>query len=529
MRRPGDRKRSPDHHACEAENEGQGNRFHRVLPSVRQSRRIIHPLEYRVKVLGGAGEGAPDPARWNWPRRERARRVMLRRHLLAYASKMDFSDPLFRLRRGPIKSPAVALLLLLATPALAAVSGIVFVDLNQNGVHDAGEPPRGNVVVSNGLDVVRTDAEGRYSLAKGPRGFVFVTRPAGFDCERWYRRQAGDFALTRQTAEEEFFFVHMSDLHVYDRSDELIEEFGLGDPWWAPSTLVAWFTLRRINEMLVPRFSLDPVEDLRNALAPYRDVGDLSDTGVYLAYRDGFQREGSKIGNVRGKVEGALEEIAALRPGFVLATGDLVLDANRAPDQALIGGVEREVRALTVRTERERGALALLRDGLQSTQGEAVPASLTADVPVDQRAALRRVRSFQAASELLHRRTSDLERLSSEYGATMGSLEQARTAQVRLGEEVRVLAAELESLDARKAAARTRSAVGDSTIAGSGFAAAQERIKKIRSAVREQNKLLQYYEYERVVHVDTVAAMALETPADAVTAIEEALAAYPGK
>ena len=71
--------------------------------------------------------------------------------------------------------------------------------------------------------------------------------------------------------------------------------------------------------------------------------------------------------------------------------------------------------------------------------------------------------------------------------------------------------------------------MGDSTIAGSGFAEAQERIKKIRSAVREQNKLLQYYEYERVVHVDTVAAMALETPADAVTAIEEALAAYPGK
>ena len=82
----------------------------------------------------------------------------------------------------------------------------------------------------------------------------------------------------------------MSDLHVFDRPGELIEEFGLGDPWWAPSTLVAWFSLRRVNEMLVPRFSLDPVEDLRNALSPYRDVSDLGDTAVYLAYRDEFQR-----------------------------------------------------------------------------------------------------------------------------------------------------------------------------------------------------------------------------------------------
>jgi 3',5'-cyclic AMP phosphodiesterase CpdA len=75
------------------------------------------------------------------------------------------------------------------------------------------------------------------------------------------------------------------------------------------------------------------------ALTPYRDVSDLSDTAVYLAYRDEFQREGSELGNVRAKVKGALAEIAALRPSFVLATGDLVLDANRAPDQS----VERRV------------------------------------------------------------------------------------------------------------------------------------------------------------------------------------------
>jgi 3',5'-cyclic AMP phosphodiesterase CpdA len=243
-------------------------------------------------------------------------------------------------RSGATRSLILALLLLLATPALADVSGIVFVDSNRNSVRDAGEPPRSGVAVSNGLDVVRTDAEGRYSLAKGPRGFVFVTRPAGFECERWYRREAGDFALTNRPAEEAFFFVHMSDLHVFDRGSELIEEWGLGDPWWAPSTLVAWLTLRRVDKMLVPRFSLDPVDDFRQALSPYRDVSDLRDTSVYLAYRDEFQREESEIGDVRGQIEAALEEIAGLGPSFAVATGDLVFDANRAPEERVRRRVE---------------------------------------------------------------------------------------------------------------------------------------------------------------------------------------------
>jgi 3',5'-cyclic AMP phosphodiesterase CpdA len=231
-----------------------------------------------------------------------------------------------------MKSPIVALLLLLrlATPASADVSGIVFVDVNENGVRDAGEPPRAGVAVSNGLDVVTTDAEGHYSLAEGPRGFVFVTRPAGFECQEWYRSDGGDFALTPHPLEDEFFFVHMSDLHVFDRPSEIIEEWELDGPWWTSPILVAWFTLRRADRVLVPRFSLDPVADLRKALSPYRDVSDLSDTAIYLAYHHEFKRQGSELGNIRRKIEESLKEIAVLRPSFVLATGDLVLDAKRA-------------------------------------------------------------------------------------------------------------------------------------------------------------------------------------------------------
>ena len=71
--------------------------------------------------------------------------------------------------------------------------------------------------------------------------------------------------------------------------------------------------------------------------------------------------------------------------------------------------------------------------------------------------------------------------------------------------------------------------MGDSSIDGSGYNAAQERITKIRSKLREQNKLLQYYEYERVVRVDTADPVVSDLDADPVTAIDEALASYPGK
>ena len=245
----------------------------------------------------------------------------------------------------------------------------------------------------------------------------------------------------------------------------------------------------------------------------------------------------SSMGSIRQDVRGALTAEVPLKNQLAEARAQVdryaesIIRGEVAAENLrdMIGGVEREVRALSVRTDRERVALAAMRSDLAAGAGEAVPAALTPSAPADQRSALRRVRSFQAASSLLERRTSDLERLRGEYSATIGSLEQARGEQVRLGDEIRVLWAEVESLNARKAAASTRDAVGDRTIAGSGFSKAQERIQEIRSSVREQNKLLQYYEYERVVHVDAAEAMAMEAPTDAVTAIDEALAAYPAR
>lgn len=58
--------------------------------------------------------------------------------------------------------------------------GIVFEDANQNGILDAGEKGISGVCVSNGLEVTKTDQEGRYVLPKREEMVVFVVKPAGY-------------------------------------------------------------------------------------------------------------------------------------------------------------------------------------------------------------------------------------------------------------------------------------------------------------------------------------------------------------
>ncbi len=63
------------------------------------------------------------------------------------------------------------------TLASPTVRGVVFDDRNTNAVRDANEPGLPGVCVSNGRDVVKTDAEGRYSLPIDDDDIVFVIKP----------------------------------------------------------------------------------------------------------------------------------------------------------------------------------------------------------------------------------------------------------------------------------------------------------------------------------------------------------------
>lgn len=64
-------------------------------------------------------------------------------------------------------------------PAQAA-SGVVYHDANGNGRRDGGEAGIPGARVSNGREVVQTDAEGRYRTSVGDDTILFVIQPAGW-------------------------------------------------------------------------------------------------------------------------------------------------------------------------------------------------------------------------------------------------------------------------------------------------------------------------------------------------------------
>ena len=83
-------------------------------------------------------------------------------------------------------------------PVSAAYQGRVYVDANRNGVYDKGEKVLKDVRVSDGLNVVRTNAEGLYTLPGHERErFIFITTPSGYKTDnRYYRRISGEEQAT---------------------------------------------------------------------------------------------------------------------------------------------------------------------------------------------------------------------------------------------------------------------------------------------------------------------------------------------
>lgn len=64
--------------------------------------------------------------------------------------------------------------------AKSKLSGIVFVDANKNEIYDKEEVTLSNVLVSNGKDIVKTDAKGKYTITKIEGNTVFVIKPSAY-------------------------------------------------------------------------------------------------------------------------------------------------------------------------------------------------------------------------------------------------------------------------------------------------------------------------------------------------------------
>ena len=125
--------------------------------------------------------------------------------------------------------PLLITVLLLAAPLRAApITGRVFHDQNRNGTADVGERGLGDVVVSDGVSLVRTGADGSYRIdAADAAPFVFVTLPRGYraHAHRFYAdaKTAGakDFALVdwREARGDAIRFVQVSDTHVTEAAE----------------------------------------------------------------------------------------------------------------------------------------------------------------------------------------------------------------------------------------------------------------------------------------------------------------------
>ena len=187
---------------------------------------------------------------------------------------------------------------------------------------------------------------------------------------------------------------------------------------------------------------------------------------------------------------------------------------------------EREVRARRTAVERERAMLASLHAALEQ-RGSATYASAGATAPParseEDRGAIRRAREFQAAVVLLERREQDLAALKRDHASTLAEVASAKAAQARLAEEVTVLQAEVEALEARTVVAQTRK-VADASIDRSGFGEAEARILAIRGTIREQDRRLEYYarRSEALRDADAFDPFLGETAVDALKAALEA-------
>ncbi len=90
-------------------------------------------------------------------------------------------------RRDVVRYGTAAALAAAAGPAMAApfaavttVSGTVYENRLGGAQRGAGDPGIAGVLVSNGRDVVKTDAGGRYTLSIDDESIIFVIKPSGY-------------------------------------------------------------------------------------------------------------------------------------------------------------------------------------------------------------------------------------------------------------------------------------------------------------------------------------------------------------
>jgi predicted MPP superfamily phosphohydrolase len=139
--------------------------------------------------------------------------------------------------------------------SLLLITGTVFLDLNGNGVRDAGERGLPNVAVSNQDTVVTTDASGAFRMSSSGTGVVFVSVPDGYRAvgNFWRATDVGTqqpltFGLAAIPKRATLTFLHASDTHL------------------SPASLARTERLRAVVDSLHPDFLIITGDLVRDAL-----------------------------------------------------------------------------------------------------------------------------------------------------------------------------------------------------------------------------------------------------------------------
>jgi len=157
------------------------------------------------------------------------------------------------------------------------VQGMVFEDINKNGIYDEGETGIVDVLVSNQQEVVKTDDKGRYKLPARDEMIVFVTKPSG------YNLPVNDNSLPH------FFYIHQ--------------------PKGSPEDLV--------YEGLQPTGALP--EMVNFALSKTKSTNKFST----IVVGDPQPRDSTEVGYFRDDI---VAEMYGIKAKFYLALGDIAFD-----------------------------------------------------------------------------------------------------------------------------------------------------------------------------------------------------------
>lgn len=120
--------------------------------------------------------------------------------------------------------------LTLVVPGLPfSVAGVVFEDKNGNGIQDVDEVGLVNIGVSNGIEVVLTNAMGKYTIpdVDSTARILFVTVPSGYSYKSSFyflldaqtMKNDLNFALQKIKEKPSNYFIQVTDIHIGNASD----------------------------------------------------------------------------------------------------------------------------------------------------------------------------------------------------------------------------------------------------------------------------------------------------------------------